>query len=808
MVDAARSGEALTYVFGRCEVRVATRALLVDGVERPVAPKVYDVLVHLLANRHRAVSKDELTAHVWHGARLSGSVLARTVMLVRRHIHDDAEQPVWIQSLHGFGYRFVGSVSVLDTQPGAVSERPAGAAVPAAPPDPSAAVQRPRRVGLLAIEDRTGNPQLAWARVGLVAIVVHSLQGHAGLSVQQVTAELDGEPGRGQGSVASLARTARELLGLDFVVHTVLRSQEDVLWMDFEILADAPPHAVGSLRDPDILSLAARLAQAIAAHTSGSGDYITSLVSTDPFVNQAFARGMAFADVQEWESAVACLDVARILQPSLQLQLEHARAQLWTQNPKVVERAEVILQRLGAEHGPILHARAHDLMALALQMHSRPHASERIVAHRKRALECCEGQLPSDWTISIRVNCGNYALDRGLYAEAREHLQRAEAEARSLGNQMKIALALQNCAVADRAEGEHFRALRRLEEALQIWRRLPKRPMRAHVLAQMAHINLGFGLLDEARLRIDEAVTCMDLSSVQGYDRVTASSLCMLDLELGLAAEMREIARKVGIRDGEPQAGRAPDLVIAASVAQADGHVDRARRLYWSAIDASESWPGVNFRRSVLLALAQLEMAVGTVATMARVRFAIEQSERQVAQPDLRAAQGRLQAASLHLAGDQQAALSVLTALVAETPAGRLSNWTRVDAAWLHLELGQAKDAESLLNAAPAWRDRHPSGVTALARLRAEQGAHADASRLQAQALSSWTGVPHPAHQAIAKLHAAAAAASHARRGGSGSLPKLPRLLSTTWIACDWSVVLAEADAVTGHVGLEPATKA
>ncbi|MBC8056993.1 MAG: winged helix-turn-helix domain-containing protein, partial [Rhizobiales bacterium] len=99
-----------TYTFDACVVDTAAREVRLDGVLQPVAPRVFDLLVYLLEHRDRVVSKNELLEHVWSGAVLTDSVVARAVMKVRKAIGDAADEPTSIRTLHRIGYRFVAPV--------------------------------------------------------------------------------------------------------------------------------------------------------------------------------------------------------------------------------------------------------------------------------------------------------------------------------------------------------------------------------------------------------------------------------------------------------------------------------------------------------------------------------------------------------------------------------------------------------------------------------------------------------------------------------------------------------------------------
>jgi predicted ATPase/DNA-binding winged helix-turn-helix (wHTH) protein len=88
--------------------------LLLTGPDGPVhlEPQVFGVLHHLLTNRHRAVTKEELLDVVWGDRFVSESTLATRVKAARRAIGDDGRTQAAIKTMHGVGYRFVADVSV------------------------------------------------------------------------------------------------------------------------------------------------------------------------------------------------------------------------------------------------------------------------------------------------------------------------------------------------------------------------------------------------------------------------------------------------------------------------------------------------------------------------------------------------------------------------------------------------------------------------------------------------------------------------------------------------------------------------
>ena len=73
-------------------------------------PQVFDVLVHLVRNRDRVVTKDELQQAVWNGRVVSEDALTSRISSARRAIGDTGEDQRLIRTVQRRGFRFVGDV--------------------------------------------------------------------------------------------------------------------------------------------------------------------------------------------------------------------------------------------------------------------------------------------------------------------------------------------------------------------------------------------------------------------------------------------------------------------------------------------------------------------------------------------------------------------------------------------------------------------------------------------------------------------------------------------------------------------------
>ena len=101
----------MRLIFGECAIDPARRELLRAGEAIHIEPQVFDLLLYLIENRERVVSKDELLAAVWQGRIVSESTLGSRINAARTAIGDDGQRQCLIRTVARKGVRFVGEVS-------------------------------------------------------------------------------------------------------------------------------------------------------------------------------------------------------------------------------------------------------------------------------------------------------------------------------------------------------------------------------------------------------------------------------------------------------------------------------------------------------------------------------------------------------------------------------------------------------------------------------------------------------------------------------------------------------------------------
>jgi TolB-like protein/Tfp pilus assembly protein PilF len=127
----------LPVLFGSYVLDSDRREFSQGGALIPLEPQVFDLLVYLIENRDRVVSKDDLIAAVWGGRIVSESTLTSRINAVRKAVGDSGEQQKLIRTIARKGFRFVGEAREQDPSVASAS----GLQVPFALPDrPSIAV--------------------------------------------------------------------------------------------------------------------------------------------------------------------------------------------------------------------------------------------------------------------------------------------------------------------------------------------------------------------------------------------------------------------------------------------------------------------------------------------------------------------------------------------------------------------------------------------------------------------------------------------------------------------------------------------
>ena len=148
----------MSYLFDDCRLDTDRRELLRAASSIAIQPQVFDLLVFLVINRDRVVSKDEIIKAVWGGRVVSESTLTSRINAARNAIGDSGEKQRLIRTASRKGFRFIGEV--VDTTSIEPTAQPSSADA-LAPPATQTLACKPTRLSIVVLpfENLGGNPE-------------------------------------------------------------------------------------------------------------------------------------------------------------------------------------------------------------------------------------------------------------------------------------------------------------------------------------------------------------------------------------------------------------------------------------------------------------------------------------------------------------------------------------------------------------------------------------------------------------------------------------------------------------------------
>ena len=194
----------MKYRFGNCVIDIERHEVLADGSSIEVEPQVFDLLVLLVRNPGRLISKDELVEVIWNGRSISDSAITSRINAARRTVGDDGFRQAIIATIPRRGIKFVADVETVATAPEVLrsgqeeltSLDPNGAA-----PLPSAAPASQPTVGVMPFELHGAGAEYAYLAGGIADDIsselgrFHSLAVLSLLSTKNIDNQNDGIDG-------------------------------------------------------------------------------------------------------------------------------------------------------------------------------------------------------------------------------------------------------------------------------------------------------------------------------------------------------------------------------------------------------------------------------------------------------------------------------------------------------------------------------------------------------------------------------------------------------------------------------------
>src|SRR5215471_5279857 len=99
------------YEFGPFRVDTGQRVLWREGEIVPLTPKAFDLLLALVENGGRVLTKEELLQRVWPDSFVEEANLSHNIYKLREALGEKPTGKKYIETLARRGYRFVGTVN-------------------------------------------------------------------------------------------------------------------------------------------------------------------------------------------------------------------------------------------------------------------------------------------------------------------------------------------------------------------------------------------------------------------------------------------------------------------------------------------------------------------------------------------------------------------------------------------------------------------------------------------------------------------------------------------------------------------------
>ncbi|MEZ5464162.1 MAG: winged helix-turn-helix domain-containing protein [Lysobacteraceae bacterium] len=543
-MDEPSADAAVRYRFGEFLLDPGRRALYRDGERVELQPKVFDLIVYLVEQRERAVSKDELQDTVWPRQVITETALTRAVMKARKALDDDASQPRMIATLQTHGYHFIAPVQVESRTPSYDSTVIVEAGE--RPPPEAEATTRPRdwpwlpialvlllgavvvlwlwrreateapllaggeiaRLAILPVDNASGDNRFDWARLGLVAGVsdyLETTRAAETVPLRNVTRLIDNQspPLDSDADLGALVRRFAVTDGATHVVAASIEADAGALRLRYRLV-----DAAGNVRHRTLVGdsptrLMSGLAADLAAQFDAGGERRN--VPDDEFANEAYLRGKAAMLSGDYDGAVTLFESALSQAPgALWPRLELA---LIARNRRQFDDAE-------AQFGALIDdaRRRGDTAVEFSAVNSLGNLylmSERIEQAEPRwqeALALAERQDEPYWMAKVLHNLSIAANVRQDRQQARDYIQKAsEAFTRAgfevLPPQLAMKIGDQHHIEGQLDTAEHY-----VEQAIHGYRTLGILNAEALSIANLAHIRRDQGRLDESAALLAQTI--------------------------------------------------------------------------------------------------------------------------------------------------------------------------------------------------------------------------------------------------------------------------------------------------------------
>lgn len=652
--------------FGRFEADLGEGQLRAEGCRVDIQPQPLRLLLYLIRQRRRVVSKEELAEEVFGGRDVSVAALARAVGKARLAVEPDAG----VVTVPRVGYRFVAEVDVAGLGAGEGS--------------------RYITLAFLPFDDATNDTASAWVQSGLPALVGEILECDRRITLVTMPSVMTAVASVASDTLAQRVARLQQATGAVAVVHARVVQSPAGLQVDFRVF-NAGKAVAGSVAESRPAELVVGLAKALGAVLGCTVDCAAAAVALprDPLAADAYFRGRQALGDQRHQAAQHLFELAHDLEPSHVATSIRLLQRLASSNEDGDEAAtgslaaELIRAAETANDRETL-LKVHVSLAYGQLMRHRPEEAAQSLA---RAMELTDGRQGALFWSDLHRLLAIVAHTRSRHEEAREHLARSRRFALDSGIRERLLWLMQHEAGLVEPHEAAELALKAARGARQLGLLLTL-PAACHSASRalaslgrleeaVSHAAEGFAVAVSVRSRwlADTlAESCAFACRLAGWPAVAARTLADLDAWGGPPHYEHYVAMARGFCHGS-----------RGEWAQAAGFTARALACA----------PFADLRTSMLPWHAEALMFSGRIdeaqALIDEADPSAQATTEQRVQPLL------MRAALAHRRGDAEAALALLGEALALGPAAMWHTWACVDAAWLHAEAGRTTEAGRLI---------------------------------------------------------------------------------------------------------------
>lgn len=105
------ANQSMIYKFNNVELDTEKFTILASGKKISVEPQVFNLILFLIENSNKIVSREELLDHVWQGRVVSDTSINNNIKTARKVLGDNGSSQQVIKTIHSRGYQFVAEVN-------------------------------------------------------------------------------------------------------------------------------------------------------------------------------------------------------------------------------------------------------------------------------------------------------------------------------------------------------------------------------------------------------------------------------------------------------------------------------------------------------------------------------------------------------------------------------------------------------------------------------------------------------------------------------------------------------------------------